>query len=220
MTQQLPPPPPLPLPPPPPAPAAPQPYRPAYGPGPAGFPGWAVGVMVGGAVVILGSIAAFLLIGPREEAPTVPPVAGTPLSPDTAGNPSPVESPPSTLRDLPPDTVGEFTLVTTEANPQFAQSLDAADAVASRYIRPDGTEVLHNVALYANETEASIGRRKLLGGFEKTGYVEVETNRSRGINVTRLSGPKEALVWSNGVILATVEGPPDVTSDFYRELPY
>ena len=199
-------------------------YQPAYGPPPAapGFPGWAVGVLVGGAVVIVGSVAAFLMIGTEARAPVGGQVLPTELSPipEAPGAPSPVESPPQTLRDLPPRTVGGFQLVTVEANPEFAQSLDAADAVASRYLRPDGKEILHNIALYANESEASVGREKLLGGFEKTGYVAVETNRSRGINVTRLSGPKEALVWTNGVILATVEGAPDVAADFYLELPY
>lgn len=175
-------------------------------------------------MVIVGSIAALLMIGQPKDGqpvprPNVPPVST--LEPGVpAGGASPIEDPPSTLRELLPRSVGGFELVTVEDNRQFALSLDAAEALQSQYINPDGVSIGHNVALYPSRTEATVGRGKLLGGFEKTGYVAVETNRARGISVTRLSGPKEVLVWTNGVILATVEGPPDVTTQFYLDLPY
>jgi hypothetical protein len=217
---------PPPPPPPPPAQTTQHLDRPAYGPvlSSGGFPGWAVGVMVAGGVVIAGSIAAFLMIGRAEEEQAVPrpnlPLVDT-LEPGVpAGGASPIEDPPSTLRDLPPKSVGGFELVTVEASLQFAQSLDASEAVETQYINADGADIRHNIALYPSRTEATDGRGKLLGGFEKIGYVTEETNRERGINVTRLSGPKEALVWTNGVILATVEGPPEVTTQFYLDLPY
>lgn len=180
--------------------------------------------MVAGGVVIAGSIAAFLMVGRAEEGPAVPRPnlpAVSPLEPGVpAGGASPVEDTPTTLRELLPRSVGGFELVTVEDNREFALSLDAAEALQSQYINPDGVDIRHNIALYPSRTEATVGRGKLLGGFEKIGYVTVETNRARGIEVTRLSGPKEALVWTNGVILATVEGPPEVTTQFYLDLPY
>ncbi|HEV3474169.1 MAG TPA: hypothetical protein VG602_02265 [Actinomycetota bacterium] len=179
-----------------------------------------MGVIVAGATVVIGAVVAFVLLG--DDGPpsrAVVPAAVSPVPGEQDATPGPGESP-STLRELLPQSVGEFQLVTADSAPQFAENLDATDAVESQYLRPDGKEILHNVALYRDRARAAAGQDKLLGGFEEIGYQVVETNRSQGIEVTRLSGPKEALVWTHGPILATVEGPPDVTTQFYLDLPY
>lgn len=221
-------------PPPPPPPPAAQP--PAYGapgappPPRAGFPTWGIIAIIAAIVVVGGGVAALLLLGGDDEPTEVPaipsppviesPVLESPLPESPAAATTCLSAPPSPLISCVPAEVGQFTLVEWDNAPQFGSTFNANSAIEVTFNRPDGTAVQHYLFSYNTHTEATIEKDNYVDGFEATGYTVVGETRERGINVTRLSGASEVLVWSNGNLMATLVGPFDVTTGFFLELPY
>ena len=231
--------PPAPPPPPPPA-AAPPPATPAYGapqPPRGGFPTWGIIAIIVAIVLVGGGVAALVLLGGDDEpeqvapvettaiptpAPTAAsPILDTPESPLTSPATTPCTSaPPPQLVSCVPDKVGQYTLTEWDNAPQFAGTFNANNAIEVTFQRPDGSTVSHFLFSYNTHTEATIEKDNYVGGFEATGYSVVGTTRERGINATRMAGPSEVLVWSNGNLMGTLVGPFDVTTGFFLELPY
>ena len=227
--------------PPPPA-AAPPPATPAYGapqPPRGGFPTWGIIAIIAAIVLVGGGVAALVLLGGDDEPEVVAPVETTaiPTPAPTAASPVPVETPaspvitspettactsapPATLINCVPEKVGQYTLTEWDNAPQFAQTFNANNAIEVTFQRGDGSTLSHFLFSYNTHTEATIEKDNYVSGFEATGYTVVGTTRERGINATRLAGPSEVLVWSNGNLMGTVVGPFDVTTGFFLELPY
>ncbi len=233
--------PPAPPPPPPgtPPPAAPPP--PAYGappsaPPPGGFPTWGIIAIIAAILLVGGGVAALVLLGGDEEpeqvavqeTTTLPTAAPTAIIETTPASPvisSPettpcTSAPPATLVNCVPDKVGQYTLTEWDNAPQFAATFNANNAIEVTFQRPDGSTVSHFLFSYNTHTEATIEKDNYVNGFEATGYTVVGQTRERGINATRLAGPSEVLVWSNGNLMGTLVGPFDVTTGFFLELPY
>lgn len=238
-----------PAPPPPPPPSAPPPAAsPAYGsaqpPGRGGFPTWGIIAIIAAIVLVGGGVAAIVLLGGDDEpeqtappvvqqttaAPTVAPTAASPII-DTPTTPeSPVitspettactSAPPTTLINCVPDKVGQYTLTEWDNAPQFASTFNANNAIEATFQRGDGSTVSHFLFSYNTHTEATIEKNNYVSGFQATGHTVVGQTRERGINATRLAGPSEVLVWSNGNLMGTLVGPFDVTTGFFLELPY
>lgn len=229
--------------PPPPPPSAPPAYGAPGAPPPprGGFPTWGIIAIIVAILVVGGGVAAILLLGGDDEpAPiavqtTLPPVLD---SPSAAPSPivdspvvespvlaSPVSTPCTTAPQQPlvncvPDKVGAYTLTEWDNAPQFAQTFNANTAIEVTFNRGDGSTVQHYLFSYPTHTEATIEKNNYVNGFKATGYTVVGQSREKGINVTRLVGQSEVLVWSNGVLMAVLVGPFDVTTGFFTELPY
>jgi hypothetical protein len=193
-----------------------------------------------GVLAIAGAVTAIVLLGGEDvpsgplptqgletsgptPAPTVSAVSPLPTaieSPTTDTGINCAASPPTRLVDCVPTNVGNFELVSWDNAPQFARTFNAAGAIETEFLRPDGKQILHYVFGYNTNAEASVERSSYIEAFKDIGFAEVATQRSRGIRVTRLAREKEVLVWSNGRVMAVVEGPFDVTTGFFAELPY
>jgi hypothetical protein len=193
-------------------------------------------------LAIGGAVAAIVLLGGEEDVPDGPlPTQGlettgpTPAPSLSAVSPLPtaIESPEATdpgvdcptappvrLIDCVPTQVGQFQLNEWDNAPQFAQTFNANSAIETEFLRSDGKQVLHYVFSYNTPGEATNEGRAYVQAFKNIGFVEVGQETSRGIRVTRLAREEEVLVWSNGRIMAVVEGPFDVTTGFFAELTY
>ena len=227
-------------PPPPPPPAAPPAYGAPGAPPPPrpGFPAWGIVAIILAIVLVGGAVTAIVLLGGDDEpAPvavqsTLPPILESPSaapSPSTAVESPILESPASTpctlspqqpLVNCVPDKVGAYTLTEWDNAPQFAQTFNANSAIEVTFNRSDGSTVQHYLFSYNTHTEATIEKDNYVNGFKATGYTVVGETREKGINVTRLVGDSEVLVWSDGVLMAVLVGPFDVTTGFFSELPY
>ncbi|MGH2684013.1 MAG: hypothetical protein ACRDJP_00910, partial [Actinomycetota bacterium] len=150
----------------------------------------------------------------------------SPIPESPAASPAEAEvdcaaAPPPQLVNCLPQSVQAFDLIEWDNAPQFAQTFNANAAIESEYRRPDGKQILHYVFSYTTHTEAALERDSYVRAFENIGFVKVAEERSRGINVVRMTdGVEEVLVWSNGLIMAVVEGPIDVAAGFYLSLSY
>jgi hypothetical protein len=226
-------------------PGAPTPPPPAYGAPPPGAPppygappypaprrsGPLVAVVVIIVVVVAAAAAVFFFLSSREE---TPPETTTPVSPVAPPSPvtEPSVAPPSpvtpteptsdlTLDDLLLPSVGPFSLQGVSADPDSVATFGATDALIADYRRSDGVQIIHNLLGFAAQPDASVARRvfvqTLKGGF---GYVDVDQFRRGSLNATLLEGADEVLVWTNGALMAVVEGPFGLTVPFFQTLPY
>ncbi len=155
----------------------------------------------------------------RPSVSVTPPATVSPL-PTTETTPTTIESAPTQLIDLVPQTVGSFELIEWDNAPQFAQTFNANQAIEVEFRRPDGKQVLHYLFSYNTHTEATIEKDNYVRAFQETGFVITDEGRTRGINYTRLAAGEEVVVWSNDVLMGVVEGPFDVAAGFFLELPY
>jgi hypothetical protein len=186
-----------------------------------------VGLLVAGAVVFL----VFFRGGdepPLPPPPPPPPVS--PISPTPGPTPEETESPTEeeipdepesvTLADALERQVGRFLLVDVQPHPQVIAELGAVDAVQAVYSRADNTRVLHFLQVYQTNFDADRVRNGWVQFFKGEGFRSVFEGRQRGIRVSRLQGSTEIVVWSNGRLVAILEGPFDITTGFFLALPY
>jgi hypothetical protein len=227
----------VPAPPPPaygaPPPAAPPPGTPPYGAPPypaARRSGPLVAVVVIVVVVVAAAAALFFFLSSREDTTTETTTPVSPVAPPSPVTPSVAPASPVTpteptsdvtLDDLLLPGVGPFQLQGVSADPDSVATFGATDALVADYRRSDGVQIVHNLLGFAAQPDASVARRvfvqTLKGGF---GYVEVDQFRRGSLNATLLVGPDEVLVWTNGPLMAVVEGPFGLTVPFFQALPY
>jgi len=226
----------------PPTPPPPPPQPPAYGPPGApppraGFPTWGIFAIIAAIVLVGGGVTAVVLLGGDDEpeGPVQPALtAPSAVAEESPGVESPlplpteepvaaatcIDAPPRPLVSCVPSQIGQFTLIEWDNAPQFASTFNANQAIEVEFNRPDGKEILHYLFAYNTHTEATVEKNAYVNAFEATGFTVVGETRERGINVTRLAAGEEVLVWSNGLLMGVVEGPFDVASGFFLELPY
>lgn len=216
------------------------PTTPAYGTPPPGYPprrgvsGGVIAAIVGGVGLLVAGAVAFLLLRGGQETVPPPPPPPPPVETETptpAPSPSPVETaspqdvpPPdteqATLEDLLAPRVGQFRLIRVDADPQAISQLGAVDALAALYSRADNVQMIHLLQAYGSSFDADRVRNALVDALRGQGYTTVGDLRERGVRATRLAGNDEIVVWSNGPIVAVLEGPFDVTTGFFLVLPY
>ncbi|MGH2692283.1 MAG: hypothetical protein ACRDHM_07235 [Actinomycetota bacterium] len=183
------------------------------------------------AVAVLGGGVTALVLRGGDDGPETPSQAIAAESPGVeSSQPLPTEgpvaaatciaAPPRPLIGCVPSEVGPFTLIAWDNAPQLASTFNANQAIEVEFNRPGGEQVLHYLFAYDIPTEAVVEQGRYVGGFEATGFTVVGETLERGINVTRLVEDKEVLIWSNGLLMGVVEGPFDVASGFFLELPY
>ncbi|MDQ4005692.1 MAG: hypothetical protein M3135_05255 [Actinomycetota bacterium] len=204
-----------------------------------GFPMWAIIAIIVAVVAIAAAVTVIVLAGGDEPEPPTPalespgspvpaptdtalsPIPGSPSSPAAPATADCAVAPPPRLIECVPQKIEAFELIEWDNAPQFAQTFNANTAIETEFRRPDGKQILHYIFSYNTHTEAAVERDNYVRAFENIGFVKVSEERSRGINVARLTdGTEEVLVWSNGLIMAVVEGPIDVAAGFYLSLAY
>ncbi|HEX2030666.1 MAG TPA: hypothetical protein VHL78_04600 [Actinomycetota bacterium] len=213
------------------------PTTPAYGAPPPppprrGVSGGVIAAILGGVGLLVAGAVAFLLLRGGEETVPPPPPPPPPVtpSPTVAPSPSPIETaspdapPPdtqqATLQDLLLPQVGNFRLIRVDADPQAISELGAVDAIAALYTRADNTQMIHLLQAYPTNFDADRVRNAFVQALRNQGYRTVGELRERGVRATRLVANDEVVVWSNGPIVAILEGPFDTTVGFFLVLPY
>lgn len=199
-------------------------------------PAWGILAIIAAVALVGGVVLAFVLLGGDDEPPQVQisPSASTEVvespSPGDDPDPLPTRSPiaaeicttetPKPLIDCVPPTVGEFTLTGWGDAPEFAAAFEAGQAIEVEFNGPDGKRILHYLFAYDTRTEAAIAIGDYADASEEAGFTLVGDKRERGVDVTRLFDEEEILVWSNGRLMAVVQGSFDVATDFFHALPY
>ena len=159
------------------------------------------------------------LLGARtwvREPPAVP--GGTPPPLPPKGGTAP--SPPIDLPALVPRTVEGFEATRVRPAPGYAETFEAKDAVDVEYRDAAGTRIRHYLFTYANAVEAKTWQKRYVDALGSIGYLTVARSVERGLVADLLKRDNEAVVWSHGPLVAVIEGPYDVATSFFLDLPY
>ena len=179
---------------------------------------WLIASIIGGLVLVGGGLGAFFALrGDGGNGPTPGPPGP---SPTISAKPTESIGPTAELSDVLQQRVGNFRLVGTQPDPDAIANLGANDALIAQYRRADGVQIEHRLMVFDDHFAANSALNALTDAVEAQGYFTVSTDRTGGITVNRLAGQNEIVVWSDGPLVATAEGPFDVTTGFYLLVPY
>ena len=132
----------------------------------------------------------------------------------------PVEEPPSELRGLVPEAVAGLTAGPPAEDTGIAETLQALEATTVLFRDPEGRTLEHLLLRYPTAVEATQKRVEYTGALETVGYIVLGVSRSRTGSATHVAGENEIIVWSNGPLLAVLDGPPGVTREAFLRFPY
>ena len=126
------------------------------------------------------------------------------------------------LADVVPKQAGRFTLAKAER----MTIAGATDAVEATYQAADGTKVLHTLAGFADAATAGTVFTRLVANLTNQGLAETkradvtDAGGKRLGTLVVLHGDHEVVVWTNGALLGSSEGPTDVAWELFSALPY
>lgn len=131
-----------------------------------------------------------------------------------------VQETPAEWATIIPAEVGGFVRESAREDPDLAESLRALEAATGRFSGADGHVLTHHVFRYGTAGEAGKKRVEYTSALETVGYITLGATRSRGGGASHVAGEHEILVWSNGPLLAILDGPPDITREVFLRFPY
>lgn len=224
--------------PPPPAPGAPAPppaEPPVYAPPPGGprKTNTKLILAIVGAVAALGIIGSIVVVAGGKDEPAPQPAngpngTGNQPTPDPDPDPVPPDPPAPDLQSLIQESVGPYTLVAAEQNPE-AIGNGAADAYVVKY-EAGGVELGHDLIAFNSAEEAQTDQEGLFGFLQEKGFVAAtepqrlddENGEQIGVLVIFVNEQTGAEIWawSNRNLSLTAFGDAGKVEVFYTELPY
>ena len=191
-----------------------------------------LGAVAAAITVLLGGFAAVRLFsGGDEPAPPAPvennDPGDAPVDPGTENEQSDPVTEGGGLQDLIVDTVGGASLTDVAQNPELIANWGANDGYSMTYAAADGTELIHNIAAFSSAEDADASGAGVAEGLQEAGYalvgdapVEID-GETVGTKLMFEGSDAVLVLWSNGVLLASVQGlEPATVDDFYANLPY